>query len=240
MTNTLDFLDWLNIFCVIWFLACWISYSQFAKAMAKKTHSLSSVLHFYRIDWMQRMLTREQRVADASLISNLERNVNFFASTTLLILAGLLTALSATDSAFTVLERLPFAIPVSATAFQFKLLMLVGVFVYAFFTFTWSIRQYNFCSALLGAAPMPDDEGVSSAERERYARLTAKVIDQAAHSYNYGLRSYYFAMSILAWFVSPWLFIAAVAFVVAVLYWREFRSKPLQSMLKIQTLDTKE
>ncbi|NIB40723.1 DUF599 family protein [Pseudomaricurvus alkylphenolicus] len=225
--------DWLNTFCVIWFLLCWVSYSQFAKAMAKKTHSLSSLLHFYRIDWMRRMLDRDQRVSDASLISNLERNVNFFASTTLLILAGIVTVLSSTDDAFTILERLPFAIGVSATALQLKLLLLTGVFVYAFFTFTWSMRQYNFCSSLLGAAPMPDDASVSDEERDRYALYSAKVIDQAAHAYNYGLRAYYFGMSILAWFINPWFFIAAVAFVVAVLYWREFHSKPLKSMLKI-------
>lgn len=235
--SELEFLDWLNGFCVIWLLACWITYSQFAKAMAKKTHSLSSVLHHYRIDWMQRMMSRDQRVSDAALISNLERNVNFFASTTMLILAGIVTALSSTDSAFTVLERLPLAIPVSVAAVQMKLLLLIGVFVHAFFTFTWSLRQYNFCSALLGAAPMPDDTSVTEQARQNYARYTAKVLDQAAHSYNYGLRSYYFAVSVLAWFISPWLFIVAVAFVVGVLYWREFRSKPLRTMLKIQTLE---
>jgi len=86
----------------------------------------------------------------------------------------------------------------------------------------------------VGSAPLHDDETVSEAERSEFALYAAKVIDQAAHSYNYGLRSYYFAMAVMSWFVSPWLFIVAVAFVVAVLYRREFHSKPLLAMISIK------
>ncbi len=226
--------DWANYIAPLWLLVGWIGYAQFAKKRAKESsHSLSSILHHYRIDWMKRVLAREQRISDASLISNLEKNVNFFASTSLLVLAGLVTALSAADQTFTAFEALPFAHVVSANAFKFMLLLLCFIFIYAFFTFTWSLRQYNFCSTLLGAAPMPEDKGVSPQQREVYAFYTAKIMDQAAHSYNYGLRSYYFALSVLAWFVSPWLFMAAVVTVITILYRREFCSKPLAALQNI-------
>jgi len=226
--------DWLNFFALAWCLTCWITYAKFAKVMAKKTHSLSSLLHEYRIDWMRHMLAREVRVGDASLLANLERGVNFFASTTMLILAGILTVLTTTGNGFTLLEHLPFTVSDNPAAIQFKFLVLVSIFVYAFFTFTWSMRQYSFCNILVGSAPLHDDETVSEAERSEFALYAAKVIDQAAHSYNYGLRSYYFAMAVMSWFVSPWLFIVAVAFVVAVLYRREFHSKPLLAMISIK------
>ena len=57
----------------------------------------------------------------------------------------------------------------------------------------------------------------------RFSLNAAKVLDQAGHEYNYGLRAYYFALAYLCWFVSPWLFITASIIVTAVLYRREYK-----------------
>ena len=111
-------------------------------------------MHLYRRDWMQRLLLRENRIADANVIGNLERNASFFASSTLIILAGILTALGASDRAVSLLADLPFAQPVSRGLSEIKLLCLAVVFVYAFFTFSWCMRQYNFAAVLVASAPM--------------------------------------------------------------------------------------
>ncbi len=226
-------LNWINILCLIWFFASWVGYSYFAKSMAKHSKSLSSVLHVHRVNWMRSLLQREMRVSDASLIANLERHVTFFASTTILILAGLLTVIPNIAVLHKLLTGLPLLEQVTEAELQLRILLLVVVFVYAFFTFTWSMRQYGFCSILLGSAPLPDDKNETAITRENYARYAAKVIDQAGHSYNYGLRAYYFSMSILAWFFHSWLFMGAVSLVVAILYRREFHSKPLEAMAEI-------
>ncbi len=86
--------DITNTFCILWFLVCWIGYSRFARHMAKKTECIASVMHRLRMDWMQQLLHRDNRVSDASIIANLERNVSFMASTSILILAGLLTVIA--------------------------------------------------------------------------------------------------------------------------------------------------
>jgi len=65
---------------------------------------------------------------------------------------------------------------------------------------------------------------------KEYAHATAKVLDQAGHSFNYGLRAYYFSMAVIAWFIHPLLFLISTSLVVAVLYHREFKSKPLRLM----------
>ena len=57
----------------------------------------------------------------------------------------------------------------------------------------------------------------------------------AANQFNFGLRSYYFGMTMLAWFVSPWLFMLMSSGVVFVLYRREFHSDVLQVMVYTQT-----
>ena len=52
----------------------------------------------------------------------------------------------------------------------------------------------------------------------------------ASKDFNQGLRAYYFSLATLAWFVSPWLFMAATTVVVVVLYTREYGSRVLRTL----------
>lgn len=226
-----------NSMCLVWFLGCWVGYTFYVKKRAAQQSCLASELHHYREAWMRRVLLRDVRVGDAALIANLERNVSFLASTTILILAGLLTVFTVSEQISSLVSQIPFAIESSTLSVQLKVLMLVVIFVYAFFTFTWSMRQYGFCSIVLGAAPMVEEEGVTSEERERYAFYAARVIDLAGLSYNHGLRAYYFALSVLTWFISPYLFLLSSSFVVAVLYRREFKSRSLLALRQADSVN---
>ncbi|HEY7886468.1 MAG TPA: DUF599 family protein [Cellvibrionaceae bacterium] len=223
----------LNIAASLWFVLAWAGYAHFARKKAKNSHCLASVLHIYRKNWMVAMLKRDNRIADTALIASLERNASFLASTSILIIAGIITIMASIEQVYYTISALPFANQgMSAYQLQIKVFLLLLIYVYAFFTLTWSMRQYGFCSIVLGAAPAPYDDSVSQTERYRYAVSTAKVIDQAGHSYNYGLRAYYFSLAVLPWFFNTWIFIAAVAVVVAILYRREFHSTTLQVLLR--------
>ena len=70
------------------FVASWYGYTVFARKKAKTTDCIARSLHQHRIHWMYEVVSREMRVSDAALLANLERNIAFFASSTLLILAG--------------------------------------------------------------------------------------------------------------------------------------------------------
>ncbi len=214
-----------NYLGMAFFLLAWVFYTLFAKYMAKRTHCLASIMCVHRVWWMERMMVRDNRVADAALLSNIERNVNFFASTTMIIIAAILTVLTGDFELGDLTQNL------TKDYGPIKLIFMVAIMVYAFFTFTWSLRQYGFASVLLGAAPLPSQEEFNLSQRKEYAKSTAKVLDQAAHSFNYGLRAYYFSMAVIAWFVHPLLFILATSLVVAVLYHREFMSKSLILMV---------
>ncbi len=224
-----------HLLAILWFLFCWVGYTLYASWRATDTPCLASVLHLYREDWMRRMLLRDNRIADANVIGNLERNASFFASSTLIILAGILTALGASDRAVSLLADLPFTQPVSRSLSEMKLLGLAAVFVYAFFTFSWCMRQYNFAAVLVGSAPMVGERNVTDQERKAFADRAARVISMAANQFNFGLRAYYFGMSALAWFVNPWLFMIFTGGVVLILYRREFHSDVLQVMTLTQT-----
>ena len=103
------------------------------------------------------------------------------------------------------------------------MLLLVVVFVFAFFKLTWSLRQFNYVAILIGAAPPP--------ERCRHARrrcampsAAAGVASRAAEHFNKALRTFYFGLAALSWFLQPFLFMALTALVVLVVYRREFHS----------------
>ena len=210
------------------FFFSWFGYTLFARKKAKTTDCIARSLHQHRIHWMRELLKRETRVSEAALLANLERNIAFFASSTLLIIAGIFTLFAKVDTLENVINSLPYAVSAYHLAIQLKLCLLLFIFVLSFFQFTWSMRQYGFLNVMVGAAPI-DPSGTNKNILE-YAKQMATVQDQAAHSYNYGLRSYYFALAATCWFFHPVLFVFMSLWVVYTLYIREFKSKAVRAI----------
>ncbi|MFK5984992.1 MAG: DUF599 domain-containing protein [Pseudomonadota bacterium] len=232
MTETIDFIkiNGVDLFALLWFFLCFKGYTMYAAKATKREHGLSSVMHQYRVDWMKNLLLREVRVADTTTIANLERGVTFFASTTMLILAGLVTVLGSTEKAIDIISDIPFASHSTPAEWEMKLLLLVALFIYAFFKFTWSLRQYGFASVMIGGTPMPD---VVLHEKARIAIAlrTANIMSLAANNFNAGLRTYYFSFAALAWFISTAAFFVLSLVMVFILYRREFKSNTLHELV---------
>ena len=227
---------WMDLIAVFWFFVCFKGYSIYASRRVKDTPCLASVLYLARLEWMNELLERDIRVADNTAVANLERSVSFFDSTTMLILAGLLTILGSTDKAISLLEDLPFVMPATRAEWELKFLLLIVVFVYAFFKFTWSLRQYGFVTVMIGGAPVSYREE-NPKQHKALAERLAKMGSMAAHNFNMGLRTYYFSISVLAWFISPIAFMAAATSVVFVLYQREFKSSTLKTLMQSKAID---
>lgn len=233
-----DFISslWMDLIAVIWFFICFKGYSIYTRRRVRDTPCLASLLYLARLDWMNELLERDIRVSDNTAIANLERSVSFFASTTMLILAGLLTILGSTDKAIGLLEDLPFVMPATRAEWELKFLLLIVVFVYAFFKFTWSLRQYGFVTVMIGGAPVCH-KAEKPKEHKALAERLAKMGSMAAHNFNMGLRTYYFSISILAWFINPVIFMLASTSIVFVLYQREFKSSTLRTLMQSKTID---
>ncbi|WP_026301392.1 DUF599 domain-containing protein [Colwellia piezophila] len=224
----------VDILALFIFIASWYGYTLFARKKAKTTDCIARCLHQHRIHWMYEVISREVRVSEAALLANLERNIAFFASSTLLILAGVFTLFAKVATLEVVIASLPFATEVNHLAIQLKLSLLVFIFVISFFQFTWSMRQYGFLNVMIGATPL--DLSGGNENLTAYAKQMAIVQDQAAHSYNYGLRSYYFALAAMCWFFHPLLFVFMSLWVVYTLYTREFNSKAVKAITTAQHL----
>ncbi|MDH3335991.1 MAG: DUF599 domain-containing protein [Rhodospirillaceae bacterium] len=222
MLNTIGI---TNILVLVWFSVCWVGYTFYADSVNRNRHTLLTAMRDKRELWMRRMIERENRIFDSSIMSTLMRSVSLFASTTIFILAGLLAILGSADKAQALLHEIPFVIPSTETQWEIKILLLLIIFVYAFFKFAWALRQFNYAIVLLGAAPPA--EYANTDEAKEFAKSSANVISLAVLNFNRGLRAYYFGLAALSWFIHPVLFAVATIWVVAVLYRREFMSKTL-------------
>ncbi len=220
-----------NIVSVAWFFLCFRGYFYYTSLRSIDTPTLAYAMHRFRKQWIRKSLRRENRIADTNIIANLERSVSFFASTTLFILAGLMTVLgTSSETVITMLSDIPFSDQGSRGQWELKVLLLICLFVYAFFKFTWSLRQFGQVSVMLGGVP-EQHEKASEELIGRCIESISTMASKAAGNFNNGLRTYYFSMAVLGWFVNFFIFMFLSALVVAVLYRREFRSDTLAIMM---------
>lgn len=216
-------LDWIGL---TWFIICWFGYEQFVERGWSGRTTLHEETNKLRLAWGRVMLTREPRIVDVALIANLLPSLSFYANTTIYIIAALFAALGTLDQLISTASELPFSHVLSREAMELKLLILLGVFVIAYFKFTWSLRQFNLLSITLGSVPQAANEE----EMENHAQKFAAVNTCAGNDFNRGLRAYYFGMAVMSWMVSPWLFIFSTVVVVIVLARREFYSPVLKAL----------
>jgi len=226
--KVLQVLPWIDWVAVALFFGGWAAYAHFARRKSGAQHSLLAATNQVRRQWMMQTTFREVRVVDGVVIQNLSTSPSFFASTTILIIGGLLAVLGTSEKTTELVRDLPFAARTSTLIFDMKLMLLIGIFVYAFFRFTWSMRQYTFGALLVAAAPEAEKFLELGLSRDAFADKAGRIVGMAAETFNDGLRAYYFSFAAIGWFFSPIVFMVATAGVIYVLYQREFRSEVLE------------
>jgi uncharacterized membrane protein len=216
--------DWLGI---VVFVSGWAGYVWWARRLALRRPSILATTNRIRRDWMLQTTWREVRVVDGVVMQNMSTSPSFFASTTILIIGGLLAVLGASDKASDLVREIPFAARTSVLIFDLKVVLLLAIFVYAFFRFTWSMRQYTFGALLVASAPEASQFLEKKLSRDAFADKAGRVVGMAAETFNDGLRAYYFAFAAIGWFFSPVWLMLATGGVTYILYQREFRSDVL-------------
>ena len=176
---------------------------------------------------MLQATSRDPRVLDGIITQNLSTTPAFFSSTTIIVIGGLFALLGSTDKATELVGDIPFAQRTSVLIFDLKVLVMIGIFVFSFFRFSWSMRQYTFAALLIGSMPHPHEFDAGKFDREQFANRAGRMLGMAAETFNDGLRGYYFAFAVIAWFFSAFAFAFATAAVLLILYSREYRSDVL-------------
>ncbi|MGH8622878.1 MAG: DUF599 domain-containing protein, partial [Burkholderiales bacterium] len=208
-------LTWLDAAALALLLTVWIAYQWYADYGGGARPRLGREMERFVRGWMERMVERDNRMVDVNVLRNLMRSSQFFASTTMLILGALVALMGYAEQAASVVAELPFGHQVSRRLWELKILVLLLIFVYAFFKFSWSLRQFGFSSILVGAARKPP---ANASEYGGDIDRIAVILSFANRNFNQGLRAYYFGVAALSWFLHPGLMIAVTLGVLYVLH----------------------
>ncbi|ANC91507.1 DUF599 domain-containing protein [Azospirillum humicireducens] len=221
----------LDIIAFVWFVGSWVGFTVIQDHLLSGRNMVNQHLKIVRRYWIDRMLERENRIMDSQLVGHTMHSCTFFASTNMLVLAGLIGSFGAAERAQELVSNLSFTVKTSHQLFEIKMLLMVVIFTFGFFKFTWALRQYNYCCALIGSAPMPP---VRPEDRKVIAETIGEALTLAITALNGGMRSYYFALAALAWIIGPIPLIAASSGVILVLTRRQAFSAT-EKVIRIQT-----
>jgi uncharacterized membrane protein len=223
--GSLNLLDWIALAI---FAACWLGYAGLVDHVPSiRARSVIAAMDEHRRRWMVAMLSRDNRISDTSIIGNLMQSTGFLANTSIFILGGLVAMMGSPDIGSRLFGAVPFAeVPTDVAGWELRIALLILIFVRAFFELTWALRQFNYCSIVVGGAGL----GAGNPLHLAQAEMAARVANRAARHFNTGLRAYYFGLAAMAWILHPVALILASLWVLYELHRREFRSAVLQAV----------
>lgn len=209
------------------FFGCLFGMTWLIEHSSDSRPSTNRLMAYYRRRWMREVPYRSNRVLDSTLLITLRNGSAFFASGTMIAIGGIAALLGQADRLVTVAEDFAGDLGADQVAWEAKLLFILLLVVSAFLNFVWSHRLFGYCAILLGAVAEtgPEEESLAAADRAAALNISA------GRSFNRGLRTVYFALAALAWFLGPGALAIATVVVTAVLYRREFHSRSRAALL---------
>ena len=219
-----------DIAAILWFFMLTGGYSY---ATHRGLLSKSGIVHAVDLrlsQWMSNMAERENRMIDVQILATLSRGNAFFASTSVFVTGALAALFGNVEELQLLAAKFPLLRHTTVFMWQFKVLFLMGIFLFAFFKFAWAFRLSHYTGILIGATPIPSGRNKKncSSHAARAARLASGVGRHA----NSGLRAYYFGIATLGWFIHPTVFMLTMLWVIGVIYRREYRSRALTTILE--------
>lgn len=214
------------------YLVCWLFYEPLLKTAGRPGGLINSDMTVIRMAWMRKMVGRDTPLVDGQIIAQVLNSNAFFASSNLLLIAAAAGALFNVDQTFEAASDLAAIRTSSRVLFELQFGLVIVALARGFLAFIWSIRQLNYTLAAVGAAPS-GDKGEFGAE---YAAAVARLLQPSLSAFNSGVRGYYFAMAAAAWLFGPYAFMFATLGAVALLYWRQKRSKTAKAVAAIRQL----
>ncbi|WP_343038470.1 DUF599 domain-containing protein [Microvirga arsenatis] len=220
----------LDYAALAFFLIAWFGYHAALELTPAGQRSLNKVMNGYRYQWMEQMVVRENRIVDTTILASLMNGTAFFASTSLIAIGGVLALLRSTDAVLPLFADLPFGGPPTRLAWDLKVIGLAVIFVYAFFKFAWAYRLFNYMAIIVGAVPVLTES--SREEALAVARQAGAMSAVAGKHFNRGQRAFFFSLAYLGWFMSAYVFMAATAGVLIVMWRRQFLSDARDAALR--------
>lgn len=213
-------MTWLDGGALAFFLMAWGFLGWLIDSSPLHPRTLSAAMKTQRREWMRQMASRQVRLVDANIITGLQQATSFFASTALLAVGAGFGLLTAADTIIDAFQQSFAHVEIDRAAFYVKTAILMSLYAYAFFKFGWAYRLFNYSAVMLAATPEAGQPGAEAA-----AEGVADMNIAAAGQFTHGLRAFFLAIAVLAWFTTWWAFVLATIIIVIALANRQFNSK---------------
>lgn len=188
--------------------------------------SVSFLMRQYRRDWMVELVTRPQRIFDASLVDSLRQGTAFFASACMIAIGGGAALIGNAGTVAGLTATIGQASPVVPV--EWKILLVVVILANALLKFAWANRLFGYCAVLMAAVPN-DPHNPQAMHR---ASQAAEINITAARSFNLGLQWIYYALAALGWLVNGWGLIIGALLAAGLILRREFASTSRKVLLQ--------
>ncbi|MDP6613098.1 MAG: DUF599 domain-containing protein [Candidatus Hydrothermarchaeota archaeon] len=182
---------------VIFFLCSVVYHSSYYLVMRHyPQHTVKTRINLYRRAWVEHILrTKDYHLAVLQARGLININT-FLASASLIFIGVILNLLVNTDK----VSGLGL---ISLELFEIKIMLIVVVYSFSFFSFLSSLRNLRIFTMLI---PTPRQVINKHSGIKAVDYFTRKV-NKASGSYTLGSRSLYYSIPVFLWLVSPWLFI---------------------------------
>lgn len=183
--NSFSYLDVVVI--AILFVA-WKTYNSNLERDVIKKISLNSMMNAQRRLLADRTGVRENRIVDVLINAALLNGASFFASTSIVALAGVLSFSSTTNDVLSTFSSLLFRSNFDRTSWIIKILGLVLILVYDFFKLSWAFRLIYYISIFIGTVP----ELAENPEEIKRATYRVAIVNvEAGRNFNRGLQAFF-------------------------------------------------
>ena len=219
----------LDGFAVGLLLLSWVILGHVIESPPKSRISTSVIMADYRRKWMVQMITRQPRIFDAAVLDTLRQGTAFFASACMIAIGGGLATISNTERLRGVAQDLTIDVP--EIIWEVKIFVALIFITSAFLKFIWANRLFGYCGVVMASVP----NEINAPEALPRAKKAGELNIAAARAFNRGLRSIYFALGALGWFLGPIGLIATTFLTVFILVRREFASASREVLLQDET-----
>ncbi|MBK9442050.1 MAG: DUF599 domain-containing protein [Comamonadaceae bacterium] len=173
--------------------------------------SAQDIMLMAREAWVHSVMQDRRDILAVQTLRNSTMAASFMASTAILLIIGVLTLSAQGDKLSGTWHVLNFLGHVSAEMWLLKLLMMLFDLLFAFFSFSMSVRLFHHIGYLIN---VPLTQGL---EQTQPKHVVAQM-NRAGIFYRIGMRSYYYTVPLLFWLFGPLLLLGSTALLVFFLY----------------------
>ena len=177
----------------------------------RPAYTVQAVNVMARTAWVEHVMRTEQGILAIQTLRNSTMAATFLASTSVLLIIGVLTLSEQGDKLGSTWHALNVVGATRADIWLTKLLALLLDLFVAFFSFSMSIRVFNHVGYMMS---VPRGAGHASISPQH----VAVHLNRAGRFYSVGMRAYYYLVPLTFWLFGPHLMLLATIGLILVLY----------------------